>query len=153
MLFKKENPAPAAMPAEAAEMQPEVVPNAAGNTENPFLEAANALIELQQAGKLPKGFDLEAACADPAFAALLKEFAPNAAVRIYDAEKRAASAYDDAIAAMTEQQQKRNALPKSTRPNRAVSPTPDYMSLSPAEFRALENRIKSAARSGKRITL
>ena len=40
-----------------------------------------------------------------------------------------------------------------TDPNRTVSPTPDYQSLSTEAFRALENRIKSAAHDGKRITL
>ena len=47
----------------------------------------------------------------------------------------------------------RNALPKATRPNRAIAPTPDYQSLSSEAFRALERQIKAAVRDGKRITL
>ena len=145
MLFKKNAPTP---------VQPEAVePNVPTEEENPFYEAAEALIALQQEGMLPEAFDLEAACADPAFAQLLQEFEPKAAVRIYAAEAKADNAYAEAMQAMTDKLNVRNALPKSTRPNRAIAPTPDYMALSPEAFRALEAQIKTAARSGKRITL
>lgn len=145
MLFKKNAPA-------VAQPEPgnEPVPAA---EENPFAEAANALVALMNDGELPEDFDLEAACADPAFAALVNEFEPKAAVRIYAAEAKAESAYEDAMRAVTEKLNARNALPKSTRPTRAVAPTPDYMSLSPEAFHALEAQLKQAARSGKRITL
>lgn len=151
MLFKKETPVSEPETNAPAPDAATAEPNAAA--ENPFAEKAAALVELMQAGSLPESFDLEAACADPAFAALLQEFEPAAAVRIYAAEQKASRAYEEAMAAMTEKLHARNALPKPTKPNRAVSATPDYMSLSAAEFRALENRIKSAARSGKRISL
>ena len=148
MLFKKQAPVPAP---ETENESPEQAVSAP--EQNPLRETAEKLIALQQGGELPEGFDLEAACSDPDFAALLGEFEPKAAVRIYAAEFAATHAYEQAMAAMTERLHARNALPKTTKPNRAVSPTPDYMSLSPDEFRALEHEIRTAARSGKRITL
>ena len=148
MLFKKETPVP-----EQA-MQEQIKETPAGEVEqNPFSEQAKLLIAMQDEGKLPEGFELESACADPAFAALLQSFDAAAAVRIYAAEQKAAHAYEEAMAAMTEKQRMRSALPKTTKPNRAVSASPDYMSLSASEFRELENRIKAAAKNGKRITL
>lgn len=149
MLFKKHEP----VPAPETETAPALPDAQDVPAENPFASAAEALIAMQQDGELPERFDLEAACADPAFAKLLQEFEPKAAVRIYAAESAAAHAYEQAMAAMTERLHARNALPKTTKPNRAVSPTPDYMSLSPAEFRALETELRTAARNGKRITL
>ena len=147
MLFHKHNPDPKEPVAEAVEpaVQPDV--------ENPFLDAANALLSLQADGSLPEEFDLDEACSDPAFASLLGEFEPKAAVRIYVAEAKADRAYEDAMAAMTQKLNARNALPKLTRPDRAIAPTPDYSALSSEAFRALENRIKAAVRDGKGITL
>lgn len=121
--------------------------------ENPFAEIGSALAALYENGELPEDFDLEAACSDPAFAELLQEFEPKAAVRIYAAEAAAENAYAEAMEAMTQRLNARNALPKSTRPTRAIAPTPDYMSLSPEAFRALEAQLKTAARNGKRINL
>ncbi len=140
MLFQKHNVEP--LGTEAFEAEP-----------NPFAEIAEALVSLQQNGELPEAFDLDTACSDPAFAALLQEFEPKAAVRIYAAEARADSAYADAMAAMTEKLNAQKALPKATRPNRAVAAEPDYLSLSPEAFRSLEAQLKSAARNGRRITL
>ena len=60
--------------------------------ENPFVEAAEALVEMEQNGELPENFDLSEATQDRAFAELLSEFEPKAAVRIYVAEKRAEDA-------------------------------------------------------------
>lgn len=150
MLFKKNTPAPEAAEPETA--LPEQTP-APAEAENPFTEIAEALIALNEAGRLPEGFDLETACSDPAFAELLASYPPEAAVRIYAAEAKAESAYADALEQMTERLNARNALPKSMRPNRAAAPTTDYLSLSPEAFRALENQYKTAARSGKRIKL
>lgn len=148
MLFKKNAPMNGPSEVETAAHAAEVPAEG-----NPFADIAEALIALYDAGDLPEGFDLEAACSDPAFATLLQEFEPKAAVRIYAAEAKAESAYADAMEAMTEKLNARKALPKSTRTNRAVSPAPDYLSLSPEAFRALENQYKTAARSGKRIKL
>ena len=70
-----------------------------------------------------------------------------------DAANALEHAYEEAMAVMTEKLNARNALPKATRPNRAIAPTPDYQSLSSEAFRALERQIKAAVRDGKRITL
>ena len=119
--------------------------------ENPFIEAANTLVELEQNGELPEGFDLETAVHDRAFAELISEFEPKAAVRIYIAEKRAGEAEDNVKTRMSEQARSRSALPKSQRTDRAVAPTPDYMSMSKEAFAALEKQYRNAAQSGKRV--
>ncbi|MBR0507524.1 MAG: hypothetical protein IJJ86_02840 [Clostridia bacterium] len=123
----------------------------AENGENPFTEAAEALAELEQANELPEDFDLMAAAGDPAFAELLGEFEPKAAVRIYAAERRAEEAEETAKTRMSEQARARKALPKSQRTDRAVAPAPDYMSMSKEAFRALEQQYRNAAHNGKRV--
>ena len=138
MIFgKQQNPAP----------EPDAV------QENPFTEAAYALVELEREGGLPEGFDLESAVQDRAFAELLGEFEPKAAVRIYAAERRAEDAEEQAKARMSEQLMARKALPKSQRTDRGVSARPDYMSMSKEAFRALEQQYRSAARSGRRVQI
>ena len=92
-----------------------------------------------------------AAAGDPAFAELLGEFEPKAAVRIYAAERRAEEAEETAKTRMSEQARARKALPKSQRTDRAVAPAPDYMSMSKEAFRALEQQYRNAAHNGKRV--
>lgn len=141
----------------AAEPQ---APNEPTVTENPFTEIGNALAALEEQGKLPEGFDLEAACSDPTFAALVQEFEPYAAVRIYDAEQRAAraeSAQADAektaMQKMTEQLSARNALPRSQKPNHSIPAHPDYRTMSSASFKKLEEQLRTAARNGRKINI
>ena len=131
--------------------QTEPEPKATAQEENPFVEAANALVEMEREGMLPEGFDLEAAVKDRAFAQLLQEFEPKAAVRIYAAERRADEAEQNAKARMSEKLQAQRALPKSQRTDRAVSATPNYMSMSKEAFRMLEQQYRDAARNGKRV--
>ena len=119
--------------------------------ENPFIEAANTLVELERNGELPEGFELETAVHDRAFAELLGEFEPKAAVRIYVAEKRAEEAEDSVKTRMSEKARSRSALPKSQRTDRAIAPTPDYMAMSKEAFAALEKQNRNAAQSGKRV--
>lgn len=119
--------------------------------ENPFIEAANTLVELERNGELPEGFELETAVHDRAFAELLGEFEPKAAVRIYVAEKRAEEAEDSVKTRMSEKARSRSALPKSQRTDRAIAPTPDYMAMSKEAFAALEKQYRNAAQSGKRV--
>jgi hypothetical protein len=139
MIFNKKKPEPEAIePIEAEE-------------ENPFIDAANELAEMEQNGELPEDFDLLAAVRDSAFAALLQEFEPKAAVRIYAAEKRAEEAEENVKTRMSEQARSRKALPKSQRTDRAVAPAPDYMSMSREAFSALEQQYKNAAHNGKRV--
>ena len=119
--------------------------------ENPFIEAAEALVEMEQNGELPEDFDLSEATQDRAFAELLSEFEPKAAVRIYVAEKRADDAENNVKTRMSEQARSRSALPKSQRSDRAVAPSPDYMSMSKEAFSALEKQYRNAAHNGKRV--
>ena len=119
--------------------------------ENPFIEAATALVEMEQNGELPADFDLAEATQDKKFAELLQEFEPKAAVRIYAAEKRALDAENNVKTRMTEQARSRGALPKSQRTDRAVAPAPDYMSMSKEAFSALEKQYRNAAQNGKRV--
>ena len=131
--------------------QTEPAPKAEAQEENPFVEAAQTLVEMEREGSLPEGFDLEAAVKDRAFAALLQEFEPKAAVRIYAAERRAEEAEETAKARMSEKLQAQKALPKSQRTDRAVSATPNYMAMSKEAFRALEQQYRNAARNGRRV--
>ena len=120
-------------------------------TENPFTEAAYALAEMERNGELPDGFNLREAVKDRAFAVLLREFEPRAAVRIYAAEQRAETAEQTVKARMSEQARSRSALPKSQRTDRSVAPAPDYMAMSREAFSALEQQYRNAAHSGKRV--
>ncbi len=131
--------------------KPEPVEAEPVETENPFIEAANVLTEMEENGELPEGFDLSEAAQDPAFAALLFEFEPKAALRIYVAEKRAEDAENTVKTRMSEQVRTRGALPKSQRTDRAVAPAPDYMQMSKEAFNALEQQYRNSAHSGKRV--
>ncbi|MBQ6234952.1 MAG: hypothetical protein IJK54_03475, partial [Clostridia bacterium] len=106
---------------------------------------------MEREGALPEGFDLAAAVKDRAFAELLREFEPKAAVRIYAAERRAEEAEQNAKAHLGEKMQAQRALPKSQRTDRAVSATPNYMAMSGESFRALEQQYRNAARNGRRV--
>ena len=140
MIFKKKETPAVTNPAET-------------EAENPFIEAANALVEMERNGELPEGFDLQAAVQDRAFAELLQEFEPKAAVRIYVAEKRADEAENSVKTRMSEQARSRSQLPKSQRTDRAAAPTPDYMSMSKEAFSALEKQYRNAAHNGKRVQI
>ena len=140
MIFKKKETPAVNEPAET-------------EAENPFIEAANTLVEMERNGELPEGFDLEAAVQDRAFAELLQEFEPKAAVRIYAAEKRADEAENSVKTRMSEQARSRSQLPKSQRTDRAAAPTPDYMSMSREAFSALEKQYRNAAHNGKRVQI
>ena len=140
MIFKKKP--------EPAHNEPET-----NEADNPFFEAAQALVEMENSGELPEGFDLEAAVKDRAFAELLQEFEPKAAVRIYAAERRAEDAENSVKTRMSEQARSRSQLPKSQRTDRAVAPAPDYMSMSKEAFSALEKQYRNAAHNGKRVQI
>ncbi len=138
MIFKKKETPAVTEPAET-------------EAENPFIEAANALVEMERNGELPEGFELSEAVQDRAFAELLQEFEPKAAVRIYAAEKRVEDAENNVRTRMSEQARSRKALPKSQRTDRAVAAAPDYMSMSREAFSTLEKQYRNAAQNGKRV--
>lgn len=113
--------------------------------ENPYEEIGKELIALERQGKLPEGFDLEAACEDEAFVQLLSEMEPYGAVRVYAAEQAAKAAKEAAREELTQEAMHRSRLPKSTRGEQALSPQEDYAHMSPEAFRALENRLRNHA--------
>lgn len=121
--------------------------------EEMFVQQLMELISLMGKGQLPEGFDLDEACKDRAFALLLKEFPVKAAVRIYLAERGALSAEKTARQRVSDEVKSRGALPRPTRSGMAAAPVHDYKNMSSAEFRALEQAFKRAARSGKRLPL
>lgn len=125
----------------------------ASEQDNPFFEAGQTLAVMESEGTLPEGFDLEAACSDPKFAALVQEFPVGAAVRIYSAEQRAEQAEEQALKTVSERMTARKALPRSTHANQPIAATPDYMAMSPEAFKKLEEQLKTAARSGRKMKI
>ena len=111
--------------------------------ENPYRAMGEELACLEAAGKLPQGFDLEAACSDEAFLELLHELEPYGAVRVYAAEKAAETAREEAREELRREAMDRRKLPQPTRSNRMFSAEEDYASMSPEAFRALENRLRN----------
>lgn len=144
-LMKRSGKAPA-VPEPSAE-------TAAPEGDGTFEEIVAAFEALIRSGELPDGFDLEAACADEAFAALLAKFEPEAAICIYSAEKRAEEAEANAMKTVSERMRSRAALPKSQRGGAAADPKPDYKSMSSEAFRALLSDMKHAARNGGKTRL
>ena len=85
--------------------------------ENPYRAVGEEIVRLEAEGKLPQGFDLEAACNDDRFIELLEE--------------------------LNREAMDRRKLPRPTRPNRLLSAEEDYTAMSPEAFRALENRLRN----------
>lgn len=133
---------------EAADAQPEQ-PDAQGE----FEALTRALAELIEGGAMPEGFDLESACTDASFAALLTELPPSAAVRVYAAEQRAAHAEQRAREEWLQQMQRRSGLPRAMHGAGAAEIVRDYDGMSAEEFRALEQQYRRAAQRGIRVRL
>ncbi len=111
--------------------------------ENPYRAMGEELVRLEQAGKLPEGFDLEAACQDYRFLELLQELEPYGAVRVYAAEKAAENAKAAARAELSQEALRQSQLPRQVRGNRALAAEDDYAAMSPEAFRALESRLRN----------
>ena len=111
--------------------------------ENPYRAVGEEIARLEAEGKLPKGFDLEAACNDDRFVELLDELEPYGAIRVYAAERAAETAREAAREELNRAAMDRRKLPRSTRPNRLLSAEEDYTAMSPEAFRALENRLRN----------
>ena len=111
--------------------------------ENPFRAMGEEIARLEAEGKLPEGFDLEAACNDEKFVQLLHELEPYGAIRVYAAEKAAETAREDAREELRREALDRKKLPQPTRANRLLSAEEDYAAMSPEAFRALENRLRN----------
>ena len=119
-------------------------------TEEDFMEIVQELAALEAGGKLPEDFDLQSACADPAFASLMLA---AAAVRVYLAERRADRAEQEARDSVAARMQQRGSLPRMSRAGGLVSAEPDYMSMSGAEVRTLEQQLKQASRNGRTVRI
>ena len=113
--------------------------------ENPYRAIGEQIAQLEAEGKLPKDFDLEAACSDDRFVELLQELEPYGAIRVYAAERAAETAKAAAREELRREAMDRKKLPLPTRGNRLVSPEEDYAAMSPEAFRALENRLRNHA--------
>ena len=118
-----------------------------------FQQLAEALTELMAETALPANFDIERACEDTAFAKLLLELPPMAAVRVYAAEQRAGQAEENAKNNAAETLRRRSGLPRIERAGGAVRAEPDYMSMSSEEFRKLEQQLKRASRAGRQVRI
>lgn len=116
-----------------------------------FREGVIAVMQMQKEGRLPEDFDLAEASRDRAFGELILEYPPEAAVRIYVAEKRLAGAESGAKKNVQNDLRARHALPKSQRANITANPSPDYKRMSSEEFRRLEQQYKRAARNGNKV--
>lgn len=111
--------------------------------QNPYRAVGEEIVRLEAQGKLPKGFDLEAACNDDRFIELLDELEPYGAIRVYAAERAAETAQEAAREELNRAAMDRRKLPQSTRPNRLLGSEEDYTAMSPEAFRALENRLRN----------
>ena len=111
--------------------------------ENPYRAMGEQIAQLEAEGKLPEGFDLEAACDDDRFVELLQELEPYGAIRVYAAERAAETAQEAAREELNRAAMDRRKLPRPTRPNRLLGSEEDYTAMSPEAFRALENRLRN----------
>ena len=113
--------------------------------ENPYRAMGEEIAKLEAEGKLPEGFDLEAACNDERFMELLHELEPYGAIRVYAAERAAETAKEQALAELRQEALDRKKLPRPIRSNQLLSAEEDYTAMSPEAFRALENRLRNHA--------
>ena len=113
--------------------------------ENPYRAMGEQIARLEAEGKLPQGFDLEAACNDERFIELLHELEPYGAIRVYAAERAAETALETAREELNQKAMDRKKLPQPVRGNRLISAQEDYAAMSPEAFRALENRLRNHA--------
>ena len=111
--------------------------------ENPYRAVGEEIVRLEAEGKLPQGFDLEAACNDDRFIELLEELEPYGAIRVYAAERAAEMAREAAREELRREAMDRKKLPQPSRGNRLLSAEEDYTAMSPEAFRALENRLRN----------
>ena len=111
--------------------------------ENPYRAMGEEIARLEAEGKLPQGFDLEAACGDDRFIELLHELEPYGAIRVYAAERAAEAARTTAREELQREVMDRQKLPQPIRGNRILSAQEDYAAMSPEAFRALENRLRN----------
>lgn len=121
---------------------------------DPEFEAlVDEIAALVSEGKLPQGFDLQAAAKDPALMELMREYGAAAGIRIYAAEKRAEEAETSAMDRVSERVRQRNALPRSIRGGSTNAAATNYGTMSSEEFRELMQQMKKTARDGGKTRL
>lgn len=118
---------------------PEVKEEAAEDT---TAWANKVVSEIMEMDNQPEGFELRDAIKDAAFLELLQQYPPQAAVRVYQAERRAAQAPQD----VAEKLRARKSLPQSERAQKAVSPTVDYGTMSDSDFLEMKAKIAKSNR-------
>ena len=121
---------------------------------DPEFEAlVDEIAALIQDGKLPEGFDLQAAAKDPALMDLMREYGAAAGIRIYAAEARAEEAEGNAMERVSERVRQRSALPRSMRGGSANAAATNYGAMSSDAFRELRQQMKKTARDGGKTRL
>ncbi len=121
---------------------------------DPEFEAlVNEISTLISEGKLPEGFDLQAAAKDPDLLSLMREYGAAAGIRIYAAEQRAEEAENSAMERVSNRMRERSALPKSTRGGSAAPAATNYRNMSSDAFRELMQQMKKTARDGGKTRL
>ena len=116
--------------------------------------AANELYRLKQANALAG--EPEDYVNDESFLALLRELPPEAALRVYAAEKSAAqaqealaSAREDGARDLMEKLAARKALPVPLKQAALSAPETDYLGMSSEQFRALKSQLARAAQENR----
>lgn len=132
--------------------KPATMRNAPDN--DPEFEAlVDEIATLVSEGKLPQGFDMQAAAKDPALMELMREYGAAAGIRIYAAELRAEEAEETAMDRVSERVRQRNALPRSMRGGSANAAATNYGTMSSEAFRELMQQMKKTARDGGKTRL
>ncbi len=130
------------------------VPAAGEQASDPEFEAlVDEISALMGQGRLPEGFDLEAAASDPALIELMREYGAGAGIRVYVAEKRAEEAENSAMERVSARVRERGQLPKSTRGGSAAPAATNYRGMSGEAFRQLVQQMKKTARDGGKTRL
>ena len=102
-------------------------------------EIISELVALEQEKKLERPVDEY--LADEKFAQLLQEFDTAAAVRIYDAERRADEALRKGRLSAMDDFAKRKNMPKPIRAASHAEPETDFSKMSSEDFAKLKRRI------------
>ncbi|MBQ9950324.1 MAG: hypothetical protein IJO93_06360 [Clostridia bacterium] len=111
-----------------------------GNSGSEFAEGVVAqLVELEKKNALTG--TAEEYVRDREFVKLLEEYPVHAAVRIYDAEKKAASEYERGREDAVSEIYKRKSMPRAMRTAQPAEAETDFSKMSSEEFARLKNQL------------
>lgn len=102
------------------------------------------MLELDKQGLLSRS--IEDYIASEAFLRLLSEFPVKAAVRIFDAEEKAAHAQEHGKQLVIDDIYRRKALPKSIKNTQSAVPEDDYGKMTSEEFNRIKERLAAQTR-------